>query len=178
MKEIWKDIEGFEGYYQVSTHGRVRGLDRSVESNRWHGTLIQYRKGKIIKPNSVRGYYMVSLSKEDQRIYRSVHRWVAKTFIPNPQNKTCVNHKDFNKINNHVSNLEWVTHKENTNHTKDAGRLNIRKGEAVYNSKLTEAKVRCIRKKQMSQKEYAEKYGVSFQMISKIQTGKAWKHVA
>ena len=106
----WKDIKNYEGLYQVSTDGKIRSLDRYVTTR---GGAKALRKGKEIKlRKNSDGYYMVNLSN---RTY-SVHRLVAQAFIPNPNNFPCVNHKDENRKNNNVENLEWCTHKYNNNY--------------------------------------------------------------
>lgn len=113
MKEIWKDIKGYEGLYQVSNLGRVKSLGK--------GGFNQYQKNvrflSICKNSE--GYGIVVLTKELQTRTFSVHRIVAKTFIENPLNKRVVNHKDGNKLNNVASNLEWLTYKENYIHARD-----------------------------------------------------------
>lgn len=112
-KEIWRPIKGYEGYYEVSSHGRVRSLDRYVNS--WQG--LKLRKGRILKHDaSCCGYIMVLLCKDDRHSHKLVHRLMAQAFIPNPENKPQVNHIDEVKSNNYVSNLEWVTPGENINH--------------------------------------------------------------
>lgn len=98
-KEEWKDVGGYEGLYKVSNHGRVWTIKRNHEK----------------KPIVVKGYLMVSLSKNNKKKLVSVHRLVAKAFIPNLENKREVNHLDEDKQNNHVENLRWVTPKENAN---------------------------------------------------------------
>lgn len=104
--EIWKDIEGYEGLYQVSDLGRVKSLIR------YHNT-----SWRILTPRlQHNGYLMVTLSKNNIKNQISVHRLVAFTFISNPENKKCVNHKDGNKQNNTLANLEWVTNRENSAH--------------------------------------------------------------
>jgi len=110
MKEIWKDIEGYEGIYQVSNTGKVRSLDRKV----WN----YIKKGRILKMhNNGHGYYNVSLhSKEKNEKHAYIHILVAKAFIPNPNNYEQINHKDFDKSNNCVDNLEWVSRKQNMLH--------------------------------------------------------------
>ena len=118
MQEVWKDIKGYEGLYQVSNKGRVRSLDRKD----WMHVSNCYRKlkGKILKPgHNTWGYQQVQLSdalggKKGKRV--SVHRLVACAFIPNPNEYPCVNHKDCNKDNNSVDNLEWCTHEYNNNY--------------------------------------------------------------
>lgn len=113
--EIWKDIAGYEGFYKVSNHGNVKSCERIVN----HGLGEAYRtiKSRIIKPCSDNhGYHLVSLSKNGKVRKHKVHRLVAGAFLPNPENKPTVNHINETKIDNHVSNLEWATYKENNNH--------------------------------------------------------------
>lgn len=115
MKEIWKDIKGYEGLYQVSNLGRVKSLDRTYKSSLTNTETIT-RRGKVLKPLFNRGYYYVALSSGNKVIRKSIHRLVAETFIPNNLNKPQVNHKDGNKKNNNVKNLEWATQSENQLH--------------------------------------------------------------
>ena len=123
--EIWKDIEGYEGLYQVSSLGRVKSLSRRDRLNR----VIQE---KILKPQLHRtGYLQVILCKEGKRRSYLVHRLVAETFIDNPEDKSQVNHKDEDKTNNKVENLEWMTARENTNY----GTRNERSGKSQTNDK-------------------------------------------
>ena len=120
-KEIWKDIKDYEGFYQVSNLGNVRSVPRN-------GTVKYY---KILKPNNVKGYYQVTLQKKGKKKIYKVHRLVAKTFIKNTYNKREVNHIDGNKLNNAVTNLEWVTAKENSNH-----RVNVLNKKTTDNRKV------------------------------------------
>lgn len=104
--EIWKAIEGYEGLYQVSTEGQVRSLGNNKS-----------RKTKILKQSTdSSGYKQIGLHKNGKCKTYLVHRLVAQTFIPNPNNLPQVNHKDEDKINNHVSNLEWCTQEYNNNY--------------------------------------------------------------
>lgn len=123
--EIWKDIQGYEGIYQVSNLGRVKSLPRYIPDN----PLGSRSKELILKPDVVTNpttkYKRVTLSKKGvtQRIF--IHRLVASAFIPNPDNKPYVNHIDNNGENNQVTNLEWVTGSENMNWSAIQGRQDI-----------------------------------------------------
>lgn len=111
MEESWKDVLGYEGCYQISSFGRLMGFPR----HNWKvGGIRKWFKMK-------NGYLVYSLHKDGVHIKILVHRLVAKTFIPNPENKPEVNHLDGNKENNHVSNLEWATPSENMKHSFDTG---------------------------------------------------------
>lgn len=119
--EIWKDVVGWEGFYLVSNFGRIRSLDRIVKGgSNQNGRLI---KGRIRKTIISKGYVSVNLlDKNNGKSTRnSVHVFVAKAFIPNPENKPCVNHIDGNKQNNNVYNLEWCTYTENARHAINTG---------------------------------------------------------
>ena len=110
MSEIWKDIPGFEGMYQVSNLGRVKRLPlgKQYPSRQTHNN--------IRKVHIKNGYYQVNLSKGNRVKWFGVHRLVALAFIPNPNKFPCVNHKDENKMNNNAENLEWCTHRYNNNY--------------------------------------------------------------
>lgn len=114
MEEIWKDIKGYEGKYQISNLGNVRSL---YDQN-------QFKKNsriKILKLGERNGYSVINLQnkiKPKERKSYQVHRLVAEAFIPNPENKPIINHIDENKKNNIITNLEWCTQKENVLHSK------------------------------------------------------------
>lgn len=111
-KEVWKDIPNYEGYYQVSNKGNIRSVDRMDCQNR-------FRKGKMCKKlENEDGYYKVSLSKNGIEKRFFIHRLVAMAFIENPNDFDCINHKDENKKNNCIENLEWCTRKYNNNYGK------------------------------------------------------------
>lgn len=118
--EEWKDIEGYEGFYQVSTHGRVKSLDRLVWDE-WNQCYRKYKE-RILRPGkSKRGYMVVVLSKSGETTPVKVHRLVLSSFSKNPYNKPQVNHKDGDKSNNVLSNLEWATCSENMIHAYKNG---------------------------------------------------------
>lgn len=111
-KEIWRDIAGFEGLYQVSNMGRVKSLERIFIDKIGHR---QHIKERILKPKAnPSGYLQVSLYNSRGKMnYFYIHRLVCEAFHENPENKPCVNHIDENKTNNVASNLEWCTYAEN-----------------------------------------------------------------
>lgn len=113
MAEIWKDIKGFDNY-RVSNYGRVQSCTKIID---YANRIIIYKNIVILNPwDDGRGYKRVSLFKNKKRVDKKVHRIVAETFLPNPNNYPIINHKDENPSNNHVDNLEWCTHKYNSNY--------------------------------------------------------------
>nr|UVX77624.1 MAG: zinc-binding loop region of homing endonuclease [Bacteriophage sp.] len=129
MEEIWKDIKGFEGLYKISNFGRIKNVPHWVTRKYYKPTTGDhiedklYIKEVIINPKKKyyhknRGitdyfYYGVSLRKDGKYYNKTIHRLVAEAFIPNPNNLPCVNHKDENRLNNNVENLEWCTYQHN-----------------------------------------------------------------
>ena len=114
MNEIWKDIKGYEGMYQVSNLGRVKSLEKTVAAKNGSKRTIRQR---ILKPKTERnGYLRVPLNSKGKIKFFYVHRLVCKAFHENPKNKPEVNHINENKLDNRAYNLEWVTRKENCNH--------------------------------------------------------------
>ena len=126
LNEIWKDIPGYEGLYQVSNFGRVRSLDRIVSPK---GKKSYVVKGRIMKAykRSSDNYLQIILSKDKTEIIFYVHRLVAAAFIDNPLNLPCVNHINCDKSDNRVQNLEWCTYEYNNNYRE--------KGKAISRSK-------------------------------------------
>ena len=133
MKEEWKDIPGWEGHYQVSSMGNVKSVARYF-INRWGGKTFIKEKIKSQRLDG-KGYPRVTFSLGRDKISGKInhytfptHKLVAMTFITNTENKPCINHIDGNPINNNVSNLEWVTYAENTQHAVKIGRWdNVKK---------------------------------------------------
>ena len=111
-KEIWKDVNGFEGFYQVSNFGRLRSIDRIITTK---AGWTQRNYGKIIKTENVinSGYIKVDLHKNGKSYPKLLHRLVAESFCEKPEGCDYVNHRDMNKTNNTSSNLEWCTAKYN-----------------------------------------------------------------
>ncbi len=154
-----------------------------VDTKEYKGKYIVYSDGRIW--SNLRNRFLVhSINKKTGYVTAGgyIHRLVAECFIPNPLNKRCVNHIDGNKLNNDLSNLEWVTHSENHKHAyRELGRKpNIvpnQKGDQNFASKLKEYQVIEIRNSTLSGIELAKKYGVSRSLVSKIRNRKMWTHI-
>jgi transposase len=165
MKEVWLPIEGYENLYQVSSKGRIRSL---------HTTMRV--PGYIKKPTVVNRYHRTNLSKDKKGKSYLVHRLVAQAFLPNPDNKPYVNHKNGNPSDNRLENLEWCTPLENMSHGWAMGLINNR-GENNGGAKLTEKDVVYIRTSMESNPELAERFGVGIGTINQVRCGYQWKHV-
>ncbi len=123
IEEVWKDINEFKGYYQVSNFGRIKSLFRYVKVKNGFRSVPE----KILKPKIDKdGYLHVVLQKDRKSRYLTIHRIVADTFIDNPNNLPHVNHKNENKQDNRVENLEWCTEQYNCNY----GTRNLRRAES------------------------------------------------
>ena len=163
-EEIWRDIEGYEGHYQVSNFGRVKSFKQKTP--------------RILKPTHDKdGYLYVGLWRENKCQNGRVHRLVAQAFIPNPEGKPVTNHKDGNPQNNHVDNLEWATISENTQHAYDMGLHGT--GEDCYQARLSNEQVRYIRENpdNLTCRALAKMFGVNHVTISEAQLGKTYRHV-
>ena len=173
MRETWLPVEGFGGFYEVSNLGRVRS---------YHGMGGPRRKeGRILRPGAtVRGYLFVCL-RNGHKVGRNefVHRLVALAFLGKPPSSLeypTVNHKDLDRTNNAVSNLEWLGHVENIRHA--APKIPRLRGESHPSSKLTVAQVREIRRRwanRESSTALASEYKVSAQTVWQIATRRKWK---
>jgi len=121
--ELWNDIVGYEGIYQISTLGRIKVLDREVVVTTKNGSHMRKTKEKLHKPNTNNcNYLWVKLTDKKGNCDRHfIHQLIAKHFVSNPLDKKYVNHKDGNKRNNNVTNIEWVTQSENVRHSMEIG---------------------------------------------------------
>lgn len=126
--EVWKDIDGYEGIYQVSSFGNIKSVERLRTGK--HGSLAPVKEKLLKKKITKSGYLAVHL-RTNKNSYPTVHRLVANAFITNPDNKPTVNHKDGDKLNNNVSNLEWSTHAEQMQHAV-ANNLAEFRGTTIY----------------------------------------------
>ncbi len=114
--EEWRDIQGYEGLYDISDSGRVRSLYRRVINSKSGATRLA--RGKIMTPwDNGNGYKVVCLQKEGKRKNHYVHRLVAEAFLKHSENETYINHKDYNTHNNCADNLEWCTQQNNIKHS-------------------------------------------------------------
>ena len=172
----WHAIPNTNGLYEITKTGRVRSRDRYVRSR--HGMVL--KKGRILKPIADGPYIKYSLSLpglKQKRYY--LHKLLALTFIPNPKDKKHANHKDGNKRNNRLSNLEWATKSEDAQHARDTGLVPT--GVNHPRAKLTEQDVACIRydieTSNQSMSEIGRKYGVHAKTVCNIRDGKIWTRV-
>ena len=166
MEEVWKDIVGYEGKYQVSNLGRVKSLNYRGNTNK--EVIMTITKNK-------NGYLKIGLSKNNKRKNYLIHRLVAQAFIDNPNKYDEVNHKDEDKSNNRVENLEWCTHKENCYYgTRIKRSSENRKGKYTGNKNPNSKKVRCITTGEIfnTMKEAAERYNMKYLGISNCCTGR------
>lgn len=169
---IWKDVDGYKGFYQVSNIGDVRSVDRYV--NHWQGGKC-IKKGKDLKPSlNHKGYCMVNLQINGKGGLKSIHRLVAEAFIPNPENKPQVNHINGIKSDNKVENLEWSTQSENQRHAfitgLNKGSMFGRKGELHPRNLLSKDDVRKCKdafSKGHKIKDIARDNGVSYKTIQR-----------
>lgn len=163
--EIWKDVIGYEGLYKCSNLGRIKSLERNV----YNFTGLKKIEERLMRGSlNDWGYRTVRLSKGDDCKTTTFHRIIAIAFIPNPDNKLEVNHKNFNKDDNKTENLEWSTRIENCSHAWDnkyreqgLDLSNKKRGEQVKCSKLTEIQVKAIRSAH-------ERYGIGYLTLSKL----------
>jgi hypothetical protein len=179
--EVWKDVSGYEGKYQVSDFGRVKSLARIVESRKG---IFGNKREILLKPTkNKKGYLRVKLCivknevSSEKNFY--VHSLVLNSFLENPLNKPQVNHKNGIKDDNRVDNLEWATGSENVIHSLENKLKVPQKGSEHGMSKLTEKEVLEIRTigRTKTLKEVAKIYNVDMSLISLILLNKIWIHI-
>lgn len=166
-QEVWKPIKGFKKFYSISNKGRVKSF---------HPNKTSIRKAAT----NPKGYKLLTLTKRPEiRETYTVHRLVAEHFLPNPDNKREINHKDGDPSNNHVENLEWATSSENTLHSYNNGLQ--KRGESFYAAKLTELEaieiINAYRIGVFSQSELAKAYNISKSSIKDLLSGRNWAHL-
>lgn len=167
---VWEPVVGYEGQYAVSNKGKVKVLQSSQA--RRVGTIFRG------SPNNL-GYPMVKLSGK-KRIMKAVHSIVTEAFLGKRPYKFVVNHKDFDKTNNRLENLEYTTYKGNYHHSYASNVAAMPRGEASYRSKLKEQQVLEIKiglENGETSPNLARQYGVATTTIKSIKQGLNWKHV-
>lgn len=181
--EIWKPVEGYEQYYEVSTWGRVRALAIYIKNDgNFAGGFHKHFKVRNQQTNKY-GYKTIKLCKYGKCQRYTVHRLVAKAFIPTDNYENQINHIDGNKTNNNITNLEWVTPAENMKHAWDTGLINSDHtvGSKHANAKLTEAQVIEMRELYATgnykRKELCDKYNIKLSTFKDIVSRRSWQHV-
>lgn len=181
MEEVWKDIVGYEGRYQVSNFGNVKSLNYRAVKGREHS---------LSKKHHHTGYDIVMLCNGSVYKNKAVHSLVAEAFIPNPRSLPCVNHIDGNKRNNNVENLEWISHKENTRHAIRTGLFSPRGFLGVTGARhpsskkvLQYSKDGTFIKEWASARDVARAFGCNSSTIGNVCSGRIktakgyiWKH--
>lgn len=188
--EIWKDVPDYEGLYKASNYGNVKRCEKICWRGKNYKTKVILPERQI-KGSLVKGYWVIGLWKKGKVHNQAVHRIIAKTFIPNPENKPQIDHIDGNRLNNRVENLRWVTDKENVNNPITLKRKSVaamgnymkgRFGALHHNSK----KVKCIETgsvfcgfAEASRKTGISAFGISLVANGKRQTagGYHWQYV-
>jgi hypothetical protein len=162
--ELWKDIENYEGKYQISTKGRIRNI----------------KKGNFLTPSpDTKGYTRVNLWGCGGYKTKKVHRLVSLAFIDNPENKEQVNHKNGVKSDNRLENLEWNTSNENIQHGYDNDLISskgIKNGRSVVNPTIVR-EIRILLEKKMKQKDIAAIYNVNPTIVCDINRKRTWTHI-
>jgi len=157
VEEIWADVLGFEGLYKISNYGRVKSLIQ------WNGHKYLKRKEPLILKcsNTSTGYKKVELVKDKIKKSYRVHRLVAIAFIPNLENKECINYKDFDPFNNNVTNLEWVTQIENIKYSEENHKLGSIKNAKIKLNIIDDSKFLTIN-------ELVHKYKIPYHTIRRL----------
>lgn len=172
--EIFKDIENYEGYYQISNLSRIKSLRRLAKN---HSGFSKVLKERYLNPCiSKTGYYVVDLKKDGVRKTLKVHRLIATAFISKEEGKDFINHKNGIKTDNRIENLEWCTIAENNFHSRSTGLLN-QEGCDNVSSKLTKEQVLFIINTSIPLKDLAIMFNVNFSTVYRARIGKTYKNV-
>lgn len=168
-KETWQWVVGYEGLYLVSSNGRILGVPKT--------TTYGHELSQVEKPKGS-GYLSVCLCKNNEKRYFRVHRLVAQAFIPNLERKPEVNHKNGNRSDNRVENLEWVTRSENEKHAyRELGKKPNKPWEGkprLFARKLTDEQAQAIRDDDRPSRQIAREYNISKTTVLYIKKGKVY----
>lgn len=175
--EIWKDVHGYEGIYQVSSIGRVKSISRTIFRPLIGKCIL---KEKILTPSFREGYPFVRLSRDGEIKSHNIHRLVGQAFIQNPDNLECINHINSNRSDNRVENLEWCTYSHNNKHAYSNGNqvpLRLNKGRIGVLAKNSKPVIQLdlnglFIKEYASAAEASRETGISFSLISGVCRGK------
>jgi hypothetical protein len=177
-QDLWHQVLGFENSYAINRNGVIKSISRYVRCGKG-AAFLRLKPEQIIKPYlGTDGYLYVFLSYNGQTKHLAIHRILASIFIPNPENKREVNHKNTIRTDNSIDNLEWATPKENIQHSIKIG-TNTQCLPGIHNpaAKLTEKQVLEIRELPGSQSSIAKKYNVSRRTIGFIKRRERWAHL-
>lgn len=173
-KEEWKDIPGYENYYQASNHGRIKRVGGYIRHS--NNSMKNWSEKVLAQKQDAGGYLKVEFSKDGKRKNILCHRAVCAAFHENPQNLPQVNHKDGDKTNNSVDNLEWCSKSHNRLHAFATG-LTSAKGSKNSQAILTVDRVLKIRESNERVKDLARQHGVSPATICDIKNRRSWAHI-
>lgn len=179
MDEIFEQVPGYGGLILVSNFGNVKIKAREWESGN-HGGKRRIEERQIKTRDSL-GYRVFDFHYSGQKKILKVHRIVGALFVPNPENKPFINHKDMDRANNHFSNLEWTTAKENIQHARNnktwKAPTTTAHGERAAKAKLTKEQALHVKNSNSRVKDLAELYNVNTSSICRIRSGTNWKHL-
>jgi len=178
MAEIWKPVPGFGGYYEASSIGRIRSIDRVVVKRHCSGKIIQQKyAGRLLKPCKTDdlGHMGVHLGVDGRKINVSVHRMVLFAFVGEPSDGQEACHNNGNASDNRIGNLRWDTHKSNNGDRIIHGTYALGENHAM--AKLTEVQVVEIRKSWTGYADVCRRYGISKTQAHRIRKGDSWRHV-